>query len=295
MKPATATLIPQLKALADPVRLRLVALCRQGECSVSELTEVLRQSQPRISQHLKQLVDAGLLARFRDGKRVYYRLPAARRGTVARLLDLVPEDEPLIAADAAQLRRLRGLETPEPAETAEPDDLDRALHRALLDLTITAPLGDLLDIGCGRGRMLKLLASRAQRAVGVDIDADARQFARRELMLAGLPNCSLRQGDMYRLPFADGEFDTILLDGVLAGAERPVQALTEAKRLLSRGGRLVVVEELRGRPAAEVQRALAEWSAAAGLRLGRPRLLPANRPDWTLSVATVAERQSAAA
>jgi SAM-dependent methyltransferase len=295
MKPATATLIPQLKALADPVRLRLVALCRQGECSVSELTEVLRQSQPRISQHLKQLVDAGLLARFRDGKRVYYRLPAARRGTVARLLDLVPEDEPLIAADAAQLRRLRGLETPEPAETAEPDDLDRALHRALLDLTITAPLGDLLDIGCGRGRMLKLLASRAQRAVGVDIDADARQFARRELMLAGLPNCSLRQGDMYRLPFADGEFDTILLDGVLAGADRPVQALTEAKRLLSPGGRLVIVEELRGRPAAEVQRALAEWSAAAGLRLGRPRLLPAARPDWTLSVATPAERQSAAA
>lgn len=295
MKPATTTLIPQLKALADPVRLRLVALCRQGECSVSELTEVLRQSQPRISQHLKQLVDANLLERFRDGKRVYYRLPAARRGTVARLLDLVPEDEPLVAADAAQLRRLRGLETPEPAETTEPDAIDRALHRALIDLTITAPLGDLLDVGCGRGRMLKLLASRAQRAVGVDIDADARQFARRELMLAGLPNCSLRQGDMYRLPFADGEFDTILLDGVLAGAEHPVQALTEAKRLLSRGGRLVVVEELRGRPAAEVQRALAGWSAEAGLRLGRPRLLPATRPDWTLSVATIAERQSAAA
>lgn len=293
MKPTTDTLVLQLKALADPVRLRLVALCREGECSVSELTEVLRQSQPRISQHLKQLVDAGLLERFRDGKRVYYRLPSARRGTVARLLELVPDNEPVIAADAAQLRRLRGLDSFE--DTAEPDAIDRALHRALLDLTITAPLGDLLDIGCGRGRMLKLLASRAQRAVGVDVDADARQFARRELMLAGLPNCSLRQGDMYRLPFAEAEFDTILLDGVLAGADRPVQALTEAKRLLSPGGRLVIVEELRGRPAAEVQRALAEWSAAAGLRLGRPRLLPATRPDWTLSVATAAERQSAAA
>lgn len=293
MNVATNALLTQLKALADPVRLRLVALCRQGECSVSELTEVLRQSQPRISQHLKQLVDAGLLERFRDGKRVYYRLPSARRGTVARLLELVPDNEPLIAADAAQLRRLRGLDSFD--ETGEPDDVDRALHRALLDLTITAPLGDLLDIGCGRGRMLKLLASHAQRAVGVDIDADARQLARRELMLAGLPNCSLRQGDMYRLPFADGEFDTILLDGVLADADRPVEALTEAKRLLSPGGRLVIVEELRGGPAAEAQRALAEWSAAAGLRLGRPRLLPATRPDWTLSVATAAERQSAAA
>ena len=295
MKPVTQALLSQLKALADPVRLRLVALCRQGECSVSELTEVLCLSQPRVSQHLKQLVEAGLLERFRDGKRVFYRLPAMRRGTVARLLELVPADEPLIAADARQLRRLREPARDEPADTGEPDGLDRALHRALLDLTITAPLGDLLDIGCGRGRMLKLLASRAQRAVGVDIDADARQFARRELMLAGLPNCSLRQGDMYRLPFADGEFDTILLDGVLTGAARPVQALTEAKRLLSRGGRLVIVEELRGRPAAGVQHGLAEWSAAAGLRLGRARLLPATRPEWTLSVATAAERQSAAA
>lgn len=295
MKPATAALLSQLKALADPVRLRLVALCRQGECSVSELTEVLRQSQPRVSQHLKQLVEAGLLERFRDGKRVYYRLPSARRGSVARLLELVPDGEPLIAADAAQLRYLRSPETEAPAGAAEPDDIDRVLHRAMLDLAITAPLGDLLDVGCGRGRMLKLLASRAQRAVGVDIDADARQFARRELMLAGLPNCSLRQGDMYRLPFADGEFDTILLDGVLADAAQPVQALTEAKRLLSRGGRLVVLEELRGRPAADVQRALAGWSAAAGLRLGRPRLLPATHPDWTMSVATAAERQSAAA
>ena len=291
---ANQALVTQLKALADPVRLRLVALCRQGECSVSELTEVLCLSQPRVSQHLKQLVEAGLLERFRDGKRVYYRLPTARRGSVARLLELVPGDEPLVAADARQLRRLREPASDE-AATAEPDDVDRALHRALLDLTITAPLGDLLDIGCGRGRMLKLLGSRARRAVGVDIDADARHLARRELMLAGLPNCSLRQGDMYRLPFADGEFDTILLDGVLTGAARPVQALTEAKRLLSRGGRLVIVEELRGRPAAGLQRGLAEWSAAAGLRLGRARLLPANHPEWTLSVATAAERHSAAA
>jgi ArsR family transcriptional regulator len=297
MKPSTAAFLSRLKALADPVRLRLVALCRQGECSVSELTEVLRQSQPRVSQHLKQLVDAGLLERFRDGKRVYYRVPSSRRGTVRGLLDLVPADEPLIAADAAQLRRLRGLDT-EPREAFEvtaPDDSHRAVHRALLDLTITAPLGDLLDVGCGRGRMLKLLASRANRAVGVDIDAGARRRARSDLMLAGLPNCTLRQGDMYRLPFADGEFDTILLDGVLAAAERPVQALLEAKRLLSDGGRLVILEELSARSPRDLQDALAGWGAAAGLRLGRPRLLPARAPCWSLSVATAGERQSAAA
>jgi SAM-dependent methyltransferase len=87
-----------------------------------------------------------------------------------------------------------------------------------------APVGDLLDVGCGRGSILKLLASRARRAVGVDIDAKARRLARAELMLAGLPNCSLRQGDMYRLPFDDAEFNTIILDDVLADATDPVRA-----------------------------------------------------------------------
>jgi ubiquinone/menaquinone biosynthesis C-methylase UbiE/DNA-binding MarR family transcriptional regulator len=296
-RPATESLLSQLKALADPSRLRLVALCRHGECSVSELTEVVRQSQPRVSQQLKQLIEAGLLERFRDGKRVYYRVPSARTGSTRRLLELIPDDEPLIAADAAQLKRLRGDATDAraPAGARADSATDRAVHRALLDLTIAAPLGDLLDIGCGRGRMLKLLASRANRAVGVDIDADARRRARSDLMLADLPNCSLRQGDMYRLPFADGEFDTVLLDGVLADARRPVAALLEARRLLARGGRLVVLEHLHARPAAELEKSLAAWSAAAGLRLGRPRYLPAKAPAWLLSVATSAEDRSAAA
>lgn len=297
MEAPTEQLLMQLKSLADPVRLRLVALCRHGECSVSELTEVLGQSQPRVSQHLKQLCEADLLERFRDGKRVYYRVPLAKGGTVRRrLLELIPVDR-FIAADAERLRRLRGQGAPRPAPAATDEDrpTDRGVHRALLDLTITAPLGDLLDIGCGRGRTLKLLASRANRAVGVDVDANARQLARSELMLAGLPNCSLRQGDMYRLPFADGEFDTVILDDLLADAARPVRALLEAKRLIRAGGRLIVLERLQSRSSAELQKSLAEWSAAAGLRLGYARLVPKKAPAWSLSVATAAEGHIAAA
>src|SRR5690606_38743705 len=229
MHPETQTLLTRLRALADPARLRLVALCRQGECSVSELTAVLAQSQPRISQHLKQLVEAGLIERFRDGKRGYYRTPAVPRGSLNQLLALLPEGDPALAPDAAALRRLRGsapLEAVPAAGAAETDpalhralvdltvpaplgdfpplpcgsgpleavpaagaaETDRALHRALLDLTITAPLGDFIDVGCGSGRLLKLLASRAHRAVGVDIDAGARQLARAQVLLAGLPN-----------------------------------------------------------------------------------------------------------
>ncbi|HEX7718506.1 MAG TPA: class I SAM-dependent methyltransferase, partial [Woeseiaceae bacterium] len=175
------------------------------------------------------------------------------------------------------------------------DVADRALHRALLDLTVAAPLGDLLDIGCGRGRTLKLLANRANRAVGVDIDATARQMARTELLLAGLPNCSLRYGDMYRLPFEDKEFDTVILDDVLGNAERPALALLEAKRLTSDGGRLVILQRLASAPAGEMQRALAEWSSAAGLRLGPARLVPPIQPQWLLAAATLAKGNVAAA
>lgn len=296
MDPRTNLLVQQLKALGDSHRLRLVALCRQGECSVGELTEVIGQSQPRVSQHLKQLCEAGLLERFRDGRHVYYRSRARGDSVHRRLLALVPESDARFAADAARLRRLRSssLDAPaEPADAPEPDQ--RSLHRAILECTVTTPVGDLLDIGCGRGRLLKLLASRANRAIGVDIDAGARNLARAELMLAGLPNCSLRKGDMYRLPFGDAGFDTIILDDVLRAAGEPVQALLEARRLLRPGGRLLVLFGLQGLRLEEVSRRLAGWGAAAGFRLAPPRTVPEKNPRWLLSIATLADSRSAAA
>ena len=175
------------------------------------------------------------------------------------------------------------------------DSAVRALHRAILDLTVTAPIGDLLDVGCGRGAILKLLASRANRAVGVDIDANARQLARAELMLAGIPNCSLRKGDMYRLPFADAEFNTIIIDDVLADARKPVVALQEARRLLRPGGRLFVLESVLERSSREVRDSLAEWSRLAGLRLSPARVVPAKQPAWLVSVAMAADDRGAVA
>ena len=297
MKEPTATLLLRFRALADPVRLRLVALCRQGECSVSELTRVTGQSQPRVSQQLKVLCDAGLLSRFRDGKRVFYRVPgeAAAGGVLARLLDLVPADDPVFAADWNLLQKGRGERIGELPPDRHDEAAQRALHRAILDLTVTAPVGDLLDVGCGRGAILKLLASRANRAVGVDIDTNARQLARAELMLAGLPNCSLRKGDMYRLPFADAEFNTIIIDDVLVDARRPVRALAEARRLLRPGGRLIVLESVPGRNARTIRQSLAGWSREAGLRLAPPRLVPQKTPAWLVSVATDAGNREAAA
>jgi DNA-binding transcriptional ArsR family regulator len=296
MKPGNERLLLQFKILADPLRLRLVALCRRGECSVSELTQAVGQSQPRVSQHLKKLVEAGLLERFRDGKRVYYRVPAAEGHAARRLLDMLPDAEPVMLEDAGRLaamRAQRGLT--HPVSDAGVGTANRAMHRLLLELTVTAPVGNLLDIGCGQGRVLKLLASRANRAIGVDIDPQARLTARTDLMLAGLPNCSLRHGDMYRLPFADGEFDTIILDDVLADAVDPVGALQEAKRLLHPNGRLLVLQALRSQPVMALQKSLAEWSRAAALRLAPARFAPEKTPEWLLCVATRADANAAAA
>lgn len=297
MKATTTALLRQLKTLGDPTRLRLVALCRHGECSVSELTRVIGQSQPRISQHLKQLCDAGVLERFRDGKRVFYRVrEAARRGAqLDALLQLIPGDDPELADDQQRLRQGRGQRVSDIEPDAHHEIEHRALHRAILDLTVTAPIGDLLDVGCGRGALLKLLAGRANRAVGVDIDASARQLARAELLLADIPNCSLRQGDMHRLPFDDQTFNTIIIDDVLRTARRPVRALEEARRLLRPGGRLFIVESVGRRGNGDVQKALAEWSKAAHLRLAPGRLVPTKKPVWLVAVATAADQQDAVA
>ncbi len=297
MLSTTATLLQRLKSLGDLTRLRLLALCRQGECSVSELTKVIGQSQPRISQQLKLLCEAGLLRRFRDGKRVFYRVPerGGRNEGLGSLLELIPGDDPLFVEDLRQLRQLRGESIGEPDQDKESELADRAIHKALVELTVTAPVGDLLDIGCGRGSILKLLASRARRAVGVDIDAKARRLARAELMLAGLPNCSLRQGDMYRLPFDDAEYNTIILDDVLTGAADPVRALIESRRLLKPGGRLFILQAVTDQTAASIQRSLANWSVAAALRLAPAHFVPAKNPVWLLSVATPADSKDAAA
>ncbi len=292
MNQSTDRLLRQFKALADPSRTRLVALCRAAECSVSELTEVMGLSQPRISQHVKQLCAVDLLERFRDGQFVYYRVPNSGAGASERrrLLALLPDSEPQFEADLLKLRQLRDHDSGAFAASS-----DRLLHRALVELTVATPLGDLLDVGCGQGRLLKLLASRAHRVVGVDIDPDARRFARAEVFLAGLPNCSLRQGDMNALPFADDEFDTVILDDVLDDATDPERMLLEARRLLRPGGRIILLASVGAAGVDELTSGFSSLASSAGLRLAPPRTIPDADPSWLLAVATGAEPGSVAA
>ncbi len=249
------SVLNSLRAVAESTRLRLLLLCAHGELTVTELTDILGQSQPRVSRHLKLLCDASLLDRFREGTWVYYRV--ASRGRAAELARqicaAVPTDDPTVALDQARLDTLKR-QRAEAANAyfranAEQWDEIRSLHidereveAAVLEALGDGALGDLLDLGTGTGRMLEIVAPRVERAVGIDLSREMLSVARANLEKANLHNCTIRQGDVYQLPFADQSFDAAIFHQVLHYADRPSLAIAEAARMLRPGGRLVIVD-----------------------------------------------------
>ena len=297
------------KAVADPSRLRLLALCARGELTVTELTGVVGQSQPRVSRHLKVLCAAGLLDRFREQNWVYYRVPLGGPGAeLARgLLRLLPETDAVLRLDRERLERVltRRAEEVRSQALGEPVPTPAGVDARIVDLMGREALGDLLDIGTGTGRMLRLLGVAATTAVGVDISREMLVLARSNLHAAGLDHLSVRQGNMYQLRFGDQSFDTVTIDQVLYRADQPVEVLREASRVLRPGGRLLLVEFLTGEAPADgatptenllTCARLARWCADAGLRPEAAESLSA-RP-WPLIVSIVrrpdAQRAAAA-
>ena len=266
--PATAEIF---RSLADPTRLRIVALLRAMELSVGELAQVLGQSQPRVSRHVRILIDAGLAERRKEGSWVFLTLADGRR--VQPLFDALDRwaeldgADPWVAADAARLAAVRAdrAAAAERYFAAHAKDWDeiRTLHIAESEVEAaiaralgTRPLGRLVDIGTGTGRMLELFGGNAERALGVDRSPEMLRLARVKLAEAGLAGAELRQGDMYALPLHAGCADTVILHQVLHYAQHPAAAVEEAARLLAPGGRLLIVdfasherEELRARDA----------------------------------------------
>ncbi|NNF52518.1 MAG: metalloregulator ArsR/SmtB family transcription factor [Gammaproteobacteria bacterium] len=247
--------LSQLKAAAEPTRMRLLAICARGELSVSEISQVLGQSQPRVSRHLKVMCDAGLLDRFREQHWVLYRIADKGEGAevATQLLAMIPDESPEFVADRERIGGLlRERERLVSRIIASgPRQLDAvaeiAAHRERLDLAVMQILGerepgDLLDIGTGSGCMLALLADRATHAIGIDISRDMLLVARDKLRAAGVGNVSVRQGDMYQLRFAPASFDTVTMDLVLSHAEQPAQVVAEARRVLRPGGVMVIVD-----------------------------------------------------
>ena len=288
-------LLSQLRAVAEPTRLRLLTLCAAGELTVSELTEILGQSQPRVSRHLKLLCDAGLLDRFREGNWVFYRF--AEHARLARLLvELAPEADATLALDRerlAQIKRQRAQQARAyfRANAAQWDRIrslyidEKEVEAALLKLLPAAGLRDLLDIGTGTGRMLEIFGPKVERAVGVDLSREMLAVARVNLERARLRNCSIRQADMYQLPLPGASFDAVIIHQVLHYAERPAQVVAEAARVLRPGGILVIADfaphaleflrtEHAHRRLGFADAEMTGWCRAAGLEPAPVRHLP---------------------
>ena len=259
------------RALADPTRLRILALLRAMELSVGELAQVLGQSQPRVSRHVRILIEAGLAERRKEGSWVFLSLGEKER--VEPLFDMLDSwteidgEDPWGIADAARLAAVRAdrAAAAERYFAAHAKDWDeiRSLHIAESEVEAAIaralgdrPVGRLVDIGTGTGRMIELFGRDAAHALGVDRSPEMLRLARVKLAEAGLGAAELRQGDMYSLALQAASADTVIIHQVLHFAQQPSAAVAEAARLLAPRGRMLIVdfaahdrEELRTRDA----------------------------------------------
>lgn len=294
------TVLDALRAAAEETRLRILVLAAKDILTVSDLVAILGQSQPRVSRHLRLLVEAGLLERYREGPWTFVRL--SRRGIGAELaahvVQRVNPEEATVSLDGQRLADLRRQRQSRAAawfrHNSERWEALRALHvddRDIEKLLVShVPQGteELLDIGTGTGRILEVLAPRAVRATGVDSSHEMLALARANLARAACRNAEVRHANMYALPFAAATFDVVTIHHVLHYAEDPAAALREAARVLRPGGTVLAVDfaphdlvELR-REHAHVHLGFADnqmqgWLAAAGLQSAQPIHLPGKR------------------
>ena len=305
-------LIAMLRAAGDPTRLRLLLLLCQAELTVSELIEIVGQSQPRVSRHLKLLCEAELLERFKEGSWVFYRASEQGKGAdfAAAIAAIARPDSAILASDrqrlaavrearaaqaaayfrtnAAQWERIRALHAPE-------KDVEAAIVRHIA----ATPMHLLLDAGTGTGRMLELLSPYVKRAIGVDVSGEMLAIARDRLTRAHVTHAQVRLGDVYRLPFAGGStlsgFDAVLFHQVLHYLDDPAAAVAEAARVMRAGGRLLIadfaphdLEFLRSdfahRRLGFADREVQGWFQAAGLKPVANEAIAAGRNKLTVKI-----------
>ena len=258
---------PTLRAVADSTRLRIMRLLAAMELAVGELAQVLGQSQPRVSRHVRILCEAGLAERRKEGSWVFLRSAIGEGrspplgAALARLLAVAEADDTGFSARCAEDRRhlaairaaREGAAAAYFARHAAQWDSLRLMHGA--DEPVEAALaqalgvggqgpslGAMLDIGTGTGRMAALFAPHAAHIAAIDKSPEMLRIARARLQHLPAGAVDLVQGDFAALPFGDAGFDTVLFHQVLHYALAPELALAEAARVTRPGGRLAIVD-----------------------------------------------------
>lgn len=301
-------LVTMLRAAAEPTRLRIIVLLSKGELTVSELVQVLGQSQPRVSRHLKLLTDAGLAERNPEGAYVYYRLISSGVGQeIARLINVsLPNEDPLARRDDERLREVKDARRKAIEEYFEnlTKDWDRirSLHlsereieNAILEAAGPERIGLLVDVGVGTGRILEILSDRVEQGLGIDINRMMLNIARFNLERAGVANCSVREADVTAIPLPDSTANLVTVHQVLHYLSDPGAAVRECSRILRSDGRLIIVDfaphqmsDLRDRFAHQrlgfSDEEMTAWIEGAGLALKQQRILVAPESDGKLTV-----------
>ena len=295
-------LLHGLRATAEPSRLRLLSVLALGEFTVSELTQLLGQSQPRVSRHLRLLAEGGLLERFREQHWVYHRLPGDGPGAaLARsLLALLDPDDAQTTLDRERAAAILA------ARTVGDDDAgtgDAAETREELAAAVARELGEagrdsLAYAGPAPAEMLAAFGSKARRAIGVSDARHEVQRARARLHGRGYAHCVLKHGDLATVALPTGSHDVVVLDRVLGDASARAGRLSAAARVLAPGGTLVVIEDYdalaQSSPAANPLAALRGWIADAGLACARLRPVDAGQAHVLVAVATAPGAERAA-
>jgi len=255
MRVSLNKVVDSLKAAAESSRMRILALLSQGDLTVSDLTEILNQSQPRVSRHLRLLLEVGLIDRYQEGSWAFFRLTDAEydRAFVKGLIERIDLSDVQIQRDIERLsdvkRRRQDTARAYFSEHAESWDQLRSLHApdkaveaALLKLIGKRPFQSMLDLGTGTGRLLEILSPYYTRGVGIDLSREMLSVARANLDRAGVTHAQVRQGDIFAAQIERNAFDLVTMHQVLHYLDDPARAIREAARMLRPGGRLLVVD-----------------------------------------------------
>ena len=247
--------LKSLRALADPTRLRLMALLEQEELSVNELQEITRLGQSRISTHLGQLQEAGLVQSRREGKRTFYKLNGGSDKAAEALVKLAVsggKEMPEFAEDGVNLKRTIALRKEQAQiyfnqvagrfdRSYGPGRSWQAFGHLLLRMV---PTVEIADLGSGEGLISELLARRAKKVIAVDNSEKMVSFGAEKAKKNGLKNLEFRLGDLEAPPIAPASVDVVLLSQALHHAENPAQAIASARKILRAGGQVLIVDLL---------------------------------------------------
>lgn len=248
-------MVDVLKAVAEPSRLRILALLSRGDLTVSDLTTILGQSQPRVSRHLKLLAEAGLIDRYQEGAWAFFRLSDHEQsGELARkLLARLDVSDSKLDRDMERLSQVKTSRQESAAAyfsaNARSWDEIRKLHvsetdveEALRSIVGAQTFQSMLDVGTGTGRLLEMFSPLYVRGLGIDINRDMLAVARANLDLAAVSNAQVRLGDVYALPVERDSFDLVTIHQVLHFLDDPQAAIREAARALRPNGRMLIVD-----------------------------------------------------